>query len=240
MGAALLSVEACLHIGSGLTTAIIPESGRLAMNVRNPSAMLAFSGEKQCEEIKYNPDLTYAIGPGLGMAEETNKAISKFIDQANAPLVIDADALNILAENKDLLNQLPANSILTPHPKEFERLTEYFGDSYERTTLQVELAKKFNLFIVLKDTCTVIAAPDGQLYINQFGSAGMAKGGSGDVLTGIIAGLLAQGYNPSDAAVFGVGLHALAGEAVERQYGVESMLPDDLVHSINKGFERLD
>jgi NAD(P)H-hydrate epimerase len=240
MGAALLSVEACLHVGAGLTTAIIPESGRLALNVRTPSAMLEFSGEKQCEEILYQPDLTYAIGPGLGMAEQTKQAINKFIEEVDKPLVIDADALNILAKDKDLFSNVPANSILTPHPKEFERLTQSFGDSYERTTLQVELAKKLNVLVVLKDTCTVIATPDGQLFINTFGSVGMAKGGSGDVLTGIIAGLLAQGYSSLNAAIFGVGLHALAGEAAEKRFGIESMTADQISQCISLAFQRID
>ena len=240
MGAALLSVESCLRIGTGLTTAIIPESGRLAFNARTPSAMLEFSGKKQCEEILYNSHLTYGIGPGLGMNHQTKRAVSNFIEKADKPLVIDADALNILAEDNSLLNKLPSNSILTPHPKEFERLTKSFDDSYERTNLQLELAKKYNVIVVLKDTCTVIAKPDGQFFINSFGSAGMAKGGSGDVLTGMITGLLAQGYSPITAAVFGVGLHALAGEVAEKEYGIESMLPDNLVDCINEGFQRLD
>jgi NAD(P)H-hydrate epimerase len=240
MGAALLSSESALKTGVGLVTAYVPESGSVAFNVRIPSVMLNFTGSKECSKINFNENITYGIGPGIGTSNNVKKAMTEFLTLANEPIIIDADALNIIASNKSLMKEVPTESILTPHPKEFERLVGSFKNSYERTEKQTKFSKKHKVYIVLKDTFSVVSTPEGDLFINPFGSSGMATGGSGDVLTGILTGLLAQGYSCLNAAIFGVGLHGLSGEESTKDLGEEAMNSEDLISYISAGFSRLN
>ena len=151
------------------------------------------------------------------MENSTCLALKELLSKSKVPLVIDADGINILAKNKNWLKIIPGESILTPHPKEFERLFGKSSDNYLRTIKQVEYSKKYNIYIVLKGAHTVISCPNGEYYFNTTGNPGMATAGSGDVLTGIILSLLAQGYIPENDAILGVYLHGLAGDiAVEK------------------------
>ena len=144
------------------------------------------------------------IGPGLGTAEQSIKLLENVLANSTKPMVIDADALNIISANKSLLNTLPKNSILTPHPKEFERLFGEQENDFARLQTAIDQAGKLGLYIILKGHRTAMVCPDGNVYFNSTGNAGMATGGSGDVLTGIITGLLSQQYSPKDAAIIGV------------------------------------
>ncbi|HVK96952.1 MAG TPA: NAD(P)H-hydrate dehydratase, partial [Flavisolibacter sp.] len=179
------------------------------------------------------------IGPGIRTGEETQKILSFIVRRYQKTLVIDADGLNCLSLQKELLDQLPPNSILTPHPKEFERLFGVHANDFKRIETAREKAKQLNIIIVLKSHHSFIALPDGSGYFNTTGNSGMATAGSGDVLTGIITALLAQGYTPADAALFGVYMHGLAGDLAAKALSKESMIAGDLVDFLPKAFQSL-
>ncbi len=239
MGAALLASEASLRSGAGLTTAYVPDSGSIAFNTRIPSVMLSYTGHTTCENIDVTHGVSYGIGPGIGTSEGTISAFKSFLNRQNDPIVIDADALNILAKRKELLSIIPKKSIFTPHPKEFERLCGSFKNGYERLNILRSFAVENDFYIVLKDAYTSIATPEGDLYFSTFGSSGMATGGSGDVLTGIITGLLAQGYEPEESAILGVGLHGIAGEECAKELGEQSMISEDILTFLPKAFKKV-
>jgi len=211
MGAALLCSSACVHTGAGLTTACVPESGLTALNTSYPEVMAVVRHEHQAPKIEWHKFNTVAIGPGLGKTAEALTLIQTAFIEFNKPMVIDADALNLVADNC-LFKKIPADSILTPHMKEFDRL---FGDHnswWARIETLLEKAAEFKIYIVLKNQYTIIGTPDGMAYFNPTGNPAMASGGMGDVLTGVIASLLAQGYSPEDACLLGVYLHGMAGD----------------------------
>lgn len=230
MGAALLSAEACLFTGAGLTTLHIPRSGFTAMNARLPEVMLLARSEK-IDLAKFN---ALAIGPGLGTATEAYDLFKGLILAKEAPpMVLDADALNMLAQEPELLNRLPSETILTPHMKEFDRL---FGESsswLERVQKAKKVATERELIILLKNRFTFIAVPEGRLYINFTGNPGMAIGGMGDTLTGILVSLLAQGYAPSEASIIGCYIHGLAGDIMNIE-GWTVIPPSVLIQKIPK------
>jgi NAD(P)H-hydrate epimerase len=240
MGAICLSAKAALTSGCGLLTAMIPNCGYSIMQTYLPEAMCICKGDSFISEIEGWENYS-AIGIGMGMAQEaiTAKAFADFIDKYKKPLVIDADGLNLLANQPELLHALPAGTILTPHPKEFERL---FGKS-KNSMMQLEMARaqamKYNVYIVLKGHHTIIVAPDGECRYNSTGNVGMAKGGSGDVLSGILTALLAQGYTPREAALMGVYLHGLAGDCSSQNKAFESMLASDIIKGISAAFKIL-
>ena len=241
IGAAVLASEACLRSGVGLLHVHIPKVGYQIMQTALPEAMISLDRyENYFSEV---PDLTMyntvGIGPGLGMEHQTQMALKLLIQEFNAPMVFDADALNILSENPTWLSFLPAGSILTPHPKEFERLTGKWEDDFEKLHKQRDFAKRYNIYLVLKGAHTSICTPDGKCYFNSTGNPGMATAGSGDVLTGIITGLLAQGYTPGQAAVLGVYLHGLAGDKAANKLGQEAMIAGDMVNKLGKAFKWL-
>jgi NAD(P)H-hydrate epimerase len=175
---------------------------------------------------------TIGIGPGIGKATPTVALLERLLSSSQKPLVIDADALNILSENKHLLNHLPANSILTPHPKEFERLTRKANNSLDRLNLLREFCITNNCITILKGAYSATCNSDGQIFFNSTGNPGMATGGSGDVLTGIVTSLVAQNYTPIDAAVVGVYLHGYAGDRAAKILGHESLSASDIVDNI--------
>jgi NAD(P)H-hydrate epimerase len=179
------------------------------------------------------------IGPGIGTDAETASMLKRLIQDAPAPLVIDADALNILAENKTWLAFLPPGTVLTPHPKEFDRLAGASTNGYERLHKAKALAVKMNMVLVLKGAYTAILSPDGRVFFNSTGNPGMAKGGSGDALTGIITGLRAQGLDPLSAALLGVYAHGLAGDLAAKQLGLDGMLPSDLIEHLPEAWVKL-
>jgi hydroxyethylthiazole kinase-like uncharacterized protein yjeF len=212
MGAALLSSSACLYTGAGLTTACIPESGLIALNSSMPEVMAIVREDKTLPDITWDKFSAVAIGPGLGKADDALALLKEAFDKLDKPMVIDADALNLLAENPNMLTNIPEGSIITPHMKEFDRL---FGDHrswWARLTTIRQKAKEYHINIVLKNQYTIIGTPDGTLYFNPTSNPAMASGGMGDVLTGVIAALLAQNYIPEEACILGVYLHGASGD----------------------------
>ena len=214
MGAALLSAKACLRSGAGLLTVHIPTRGESIFQTAFPEAMLSLDANP--DYFSTVPEIgsysAVGMGPGLGQHLESAAAIERILQSSTKPVVIDADAINIMASNKDLFNKIPPRSILTPHPKEFDRIAGESTNSYDRLMKAQSFAAEHKICIVLKGAYTAICSPAGNIYFNSCGNPGMATAGSGDVLTGIILGLLAQDYSPETAAVVGVFLHGTAGD----------------------------
>jgi NAD(P)H-hydrate epimerase len=240
MGAAVLAAQACLHSGVGLLTCHIPKSGYEIMQRTVPEAMVttdlntSFIAKIENDLSKYD---TVGIGPGIGTGSETRIAIKDLLAAYKKPIVIDADGLNCVSMEKDLLASLPPHSILTPHPKEFERLFGESKNDFERIEKALENARSINCIIVLKGHYTFIATPSGHGYFNNTGNAGMAKGGSGDVLTGILTSLLAQGYPSEHAAILGVYLHGLAGDIASEKLSQEAMVAGNIIENLGEAFK---
>ncbi|MEQ8908870.1 MAG: NAD(P)H-hydrate dehydratase [Vicingaceae bacterium] len=241
MGAAVLSAKACLRSGLGLLTLQVPEVGYSILQSQVPEAMVEVDNcQTHLTDLKR--ELAFdalGIGPGIGQAEETQKLLKLLIQECSLPMVIDADALNILSENKTWLSFLPKGSILTPHPGEFKRLVGEWESDFNRHELLRDFAQKFGLFVVLKGANTAVACPDGKVYFNSSGNPGMASGGSGDALTGVLTALLAQGYAPEQAAILGVFVHGLAGDLAANKLGEIGMLPSDLIEALPYAFKLL-
>lgn len=242
MGAAVLSARACLRAGVGLLTTHIPREGLLIMPVAVPECM---TRPDPADTIftrvgDLSPFNAIGIGPGIGTDDQTQSALKLLIQEAGNPMVLDADALNILSENKTWLAFLPKNSILTPHPKEFERLAGKCNDDFERLEAARSFAVKFSVFLILKGMHTAICCPDSKCYFNSTGNAGMATAGSGDVLTGILLGLLGRGYPPKEAAMLGVYLHGFAGDLAAFALGQESMMAGDITTYLSEAFIKLE
>ncbi|MBL7745649.1 MAG: NAD(P)H-hydrate dehydratase [Chitinophagaceae bacterium] len=239
MGAAVLSARACMRSGIGLLTCHIPRNGYDILQSTVPEAMVK-ADVSIASITKIETDLTQyeaiGIGPGIGMAAETKMMIREVLDTYRHPVVLDADALNIIASQKDLLQLIPAGSILTPHPKEFERLFGETADDFARIQLALQKARELKLIIVLKGHHTLIATTDGKGFFNSTGNAGMATGGSGDVLTGLLTGLLAQGYSSVEAAILGVYLHGLAGDIAAEKLSQEAMVAGDIIENLAGAF----
>lgn len=241
MGAAVLAAKACLRSGVGLLTMHIPQCGYEIMQTTTPEAMVSTDSKKQWigDEIITKTFSAVGIGPGIGTNEQTQKSLHAIIMHHERPLVLDADALNILSLHKDWLETLPANSILTPHPKEFERLAGTTNNDFERHALQIAFSRKYLLFIILKGAHTCITTPSGETYFNTTGNPGMAKGGSGDVLTGVIAALLAQGYTPLETCLISVFVHGYAGDLTRDALGETGMIAGDLCDHLPQAFKQL-
>ena len=233
-GAALLAAEACLRTGVGLLTAHLPKDALLPMQIYLPEAMTSIDkSETYCTEIDdIIPYTAIGVGPGIGKNTETATLLKKIIQEATQPLVLDADALNIISENPTWLSFLPDNTILTPHPKEFERLFGKTNNSYERLELQRKMSVIHNIIIVLKGAHTAITFPNGTCFFNSTGNPGMATAGSGDVLTGMILSLLAQRYTPQESALLGVYLHGKAGDEATEKIGENSMIARDIIGNL--------
>ncbi len=237
VGAALLAAQAAGRAGAGKVRALVPECGYAVLQTAAPEAMCQTSGAQFIEHIEgWESARGIGIGPGLGDQPATVAAVEAFLRAVTQPIVIDADALNILGSHPALLRQVPAQSILTPHPKELARLFGQTEDTYARADLVRLKAMELGLIIVAKDRYSMIALPDGRCYYNTIGNAGLATGGSGDVLCGMLAGLLAQGYAPADAAMLGVFLHASAGDEAVKSTGMEAMVAGDIVNHIGAAF----
>jgi ADP-dependent NAD(P)H-hydrate dehydratase / NAD(P)H-hydrate epimerase len=241
IGAAVLGAKAALRSGIGLITCHVPSCGIVALQTSLPEAMV--KGDKCAEYISEigNTDLYDAvgIGPGIGTHIESQKEIHRLLTDCKKPLVIDADALNIISLNKEWLSFLPAGSILTPHPKEFERLAGKSENGYDRMQLQIRFSHDYNCIVVLKGAYTSVSTPDGKVSFNSTGNPGMATAGSGDVLTGILLSLLSQGYDPADAALLGVYLHGLAGDIAASLSCYESLIASDIIKCIGKAFNKI-
>ncbi|MEB0262248.1 MULTISPECIES: NAD(P)H-hydrate dehydratase [unclassified Mucilaginibacter] len=229
MGAALLSASACAHAGAGLTTACIPQSGLVALNSSMPEVMALVRSEIKLPEIEWDKFSTIGIGPGLGQEPSTLKLLKAIFKNYNKPVVIDADALNVLSENQSLLKKIPAGSIITPHMKEFDRLFGKHTNWWQRLQTAKAKAKELGIYIILKNDYTITATPDDKLYFNSTGNAAMATGGMGDVLTGIITSLLAQKYSPKDACTLGVYIHGKAGDELALPNRLNVVLPTKII-----------
>lgn len=240
-GAAVLAAKACLRSGAGLVHVHLPRKAVVAMQSQLPEAMISCDSNKNI--ISELPDLgaynAIGIGPGIGRETETANVLKLLIQEAKTPLVLDADALNILAENKTWIAFLPKNSILTPHLKEFERLAGKSLNGFDRLEMQQQFAVRHGIIVVLKGAYTSIVFPDGTTFLNPTGNPGMATAGSGDVLTGIILGLLAQHYSPYEAALSAVFLHGIAGDLALDSESVESLIASDIVAYLGRAFKRL-
>jgi ADP-dependent NAD(P)H-hydrate dehydratase / NAD(P)H-hydrate epimerase len=241
IGAAVLSSRAALRSGAGLVTIHAPGCGYNILQTAVPEVMVSpdksfefFSGIADTE--KYS---SIGIGPGLGQLPETVNAFRTLLQSYRRPMVIDADALNILSSNPDMLDLVPPDTILTPHPKEFERLAGKWKNDFERLEKQRQLASKLKSIVVLKGAHTAIAFPSGEVYFNPTGNPGMATGGTGDVLTGVLAGLLAQSYSPENAALLGVYLHGLAGDLGAVEMGMSSLIASDLIDFLPSAYKKL-
>ena len=244
MGAILLTTKSVLRSGAGLVTTYVPKCGYSIIQTSFPEAMVMtdFSEDK----ITAFPDVdrfdTIAIGPGIGTDEKTAMAFEQFLNEKDLKgkkIIIDADGINLLAKNPELIKKLPENTILTPHDKELERLIGDWKDSFEKIDRLREFVKKNKLIIVSKGAFTQIYLPDGQIYFNSTGNPGMATAGSGDVLTGIIAGHLGKGFPAAQATLFGVFLHGFCGDEAAAQIGQESLIASDILNFLPAGFKKL-
>lgn len=233
-GAAVLSGKGCLRSGIGLLTMHVPESGLNIVQMALPEAIASI--DSHLSHFSMLPELdkfnSVGIGPGLGTSNESRDGLIQLLETCDLPLVLDADALNILSLNPELKSRIPYNSVLTPHPKEFERLVGGWKSSMERLKKQIEFCEQYHCILVLKDAVTVITDPSGNAYFNTTGNPGMATGGSGDVLTGIITGLLGQGYTSLDSALLAVYFHGLAGDEVAQIKGQNALLASDIAETL--------
>jgi len=235
IGAAILSAKAAARTGCGLVSLQVPSSAAMEVHTAFPETMVI--GDNDPDKIstpvtditKYN---AIGFGPGTDKHEDTARVLKQLIQNASQPLVIDADGLNILSENKTWLHFLTNNTILTPHPGEFDRLTQKHNSGFERYKTQIEFSKKYGVYVVLKGHNTSITTPSGLTFFNSTGNSGMATGGSGDVLTGIITSLCAQGYSALHAALVGVYLHGYAGDRAAEKLSENSMIASDIIENI--------
>lgn len=241
MGAAQLAASAAMRSGMGLLTVHAPSCGLDILQIGIPEAMCSVdAGTNFIAELpKLDGFNAVAIGPGIGLEKDTANVLKRLIQDVRVPLVIDADGLNILAENETWLSFIPQNTILTPHPKEFERLAGSWKTDYERLQLQREFCKKYGVILVLKGAHTSISTATGEVFFNSNGNPGMATAGSGDVLTGVILSLLAQGYTPQFSAVFGVHLHGQAGDVAEFGRTANSLIASDVVNSLSLAYREI-
>jgi NAD(P)H-hydrate epimerase len=238
MGAAILAAKSCLRAGAGLLTTHVPHLGYPIIQTAVPEAMA--SVDQHDSNFTEFPDLSsfsvVGAGPGIGQKTNTKRALIELLKQVKVPLALDADALNILSENKEWLSSIPENSILTPHPGEFKRLAGESVNSWERLQNQITFSKKYKVVIVLKGAFTSVSMPDGRVFFNSTGNPGMATAGSGDVLTGIITGLLSQCLSPENAAIAGVCLHGLAGDFAASEKSENAIVASDIVENLGKAF----
>lgn len=242
MGAALLAAQAALRTGIGLLTCHIPACGSGLMQATIPESMV--SSDESEYEISSFPNMidsfsAVGIGPGIGQSDKTGELLKKLLVSYQKPIVIDADALNILAKSPSLLTTLPPHSILTPHPGEFKRLFGETSNDFELIEKAIYQSKELNVFILLKGHHSLIACPSGTHFFNTTGNAGMARGGAGDALTGILTALLAQGYSSEDALKVGVYLHGLAGDFAASESTKQGMTITDLIASMGKAWKQL-
>lgn len=237
IGAVTLSCKAALSSGAGLVTVYVPKCGYQIVQSAFPEAMvITDNSEKIITDINFLIEASaIGIGMGLGTDPETVKALESFLKIYKSPMVLDADALNMLSKQKSLLKFLPKQSVLTPHPKELERLIGKWKDDFDKLKKVQEFSKQYKIIVVIKGANTITVFED-KLYLNSTGNPGLATAGSGDVLTGIITGLISHGYNPLDAAIFGVYLHGKSADIAVKGTGFESLIASDVIEYIGKAY----
>lgn len=240
IGAVNLASRAALSVGSGLVTAYVPQCGYVPLQSGLPEIMvLTDNGTKKIQQIAFDFSPTVvAFGMGMGQDPESVMAMSQFLEQYSGPLLVDADGLNMLAEHQELLGKLPKDAVLTPHPKELERLVGAWKNDFEKLDKATAFSKKYHCVLVVKGAHTIVFY-NGKGYVNSTGNPGMATAGSGDVLSGVIAGLMAQAYTPLEAAIFGVFLHGLSGDIAASQKGFEAVLASDLTANLGAAYKGL-
>lgn len=235
-GAVILASRAALKTGCGLVTACVPRCGYNPLQTALPEVMVIPSPEEEYlgafpHEIRHFSAI--GVGTGMGTSAPTETAFLQFLETGNLPpLVLDADALNLLSRNPAYLAKLPENSILTPHPKELERITGTWRNDFEKLAMVQRLSSELGAIVVIKGANSAIVFPDGTIAYNSTGNYGMAKGGSGDILTGMISSLLAQGYSPKQSVLLGVFLHGLAGDLAREAHGSRGMTATDIIQAV--------
>jgi NAD(P)H-hydrate epimerase len=234
MGAAVLCTKGCLRAGAGLVTSLVPEHQFEIIQTAIPEAMVM--AQELSESVDWTKYTTIGIGPGIGTSVDGAGIVQEVLTHFNRPLVIDADGLNILAANQELLLELPPGSILSPHTKEFERLFGKTENHLERIQRARYQSQKLFVYIIVKGHYSFVACPDGEVYFNSTGNAGMATGGSGDVLTGILTGLVAQNYSAKESCILGMYLHGLSADIAVQTISQEALIAGDIVDYLGKAF----
>lgn len=240
IGAALLASRAALAAGAGLTTAFIPKCGYSVLQTALPEVMvITDSDDYMLSNIEFNikPN-SIGLGIGMGTDLKTTSALEKFLKQNKVPLVIDADGLNIISNKRTLLKLLPKQTVLTPHPKELERLIGKWEDDFDKLEKVKVFTKNHDIIIVVKGANTITVYND-KYYINTTGNPGLATAGTGDVLTGIISGLIAQGYDPLQATLFGVYLHGRSADIAVEDVGYQSLMASHVIEALGEAYTDL-
>jgi len=240
IGSVVLATKAALRIGAGKVTSLVPYCGYEILQTTVPEAMVITAKEKdflRTTNVSFSPE-SICFGIGAGEREETAGFLKYIFKATKSPLLIDADGLNLLAKDTELLELLPEKSILTPHPGELKRLLGDWNDDFEKLKKAKAFSKKHQLILAIKGAYTLIVA-DENIYINTTGNPGMATAGSGDVLSGIISGLLSQGYDPLIATVFGVYLHGKAGDFAAQKLGFEAVIAEDIISNLGNAYKSL-
>ncbi|MDL5048849.1 NAD(P)H-hydrate dehydratase [Oscillatoria amoena NRMC-F 0135] len=238
MGAAVLATRAALRSGTGLLTVHCPRKGYTILQTAVPEAMVSVDVDE--DYFTLVPDLdayeSIGVGPGIGVNKMVTKALSNLMENFRKPMVIDADALNILSSHQELLALVPEGSILTPHPGEFKRLVGDWKNGFDQMKKQREFSARLKSVVLVKGAYSAIAVPSGEVFFNPTGNPGMAKGGSGDVLTGILTSLLARGYTSLEASQLGCWVHGMAGDLATTERGLEGLIASDLIEKLPDSF----
>ena len=242
MGAAILAAKACLKSGAGLVTAHIPKSGYNIMQISVPEIMTnCDASSSHLTESKNVLDYsTLGIGPGIGKNLNTQKVLGDVLAKFKKPVILDADALNILSLNQSMLKIIPKGSILTPHIGEWKRVVGEANGDYSQLKSALIFAQKHDVIVILKGAYTAVVCSNGEMFFNTTGNPGMGTAGSGDVLTGILTGLLAQGYESIQTAILGVYVHGLAGDIALKKGSRESVTAGDIINNLGKAFQKLN
>lgn len=241
MGAAVLAARGALRSGAGRVTVQSPKCGYSVLQTSAPDAMYQYNkGDLFLTEIKLSHDFdAVAIGPGIGTNDATVQALEDFLASRNRPVILDADALNCIARKPAILHNIPVLSVITPHAGEFDRLFGPQPSAQARLQKAVEVAQYYKIFVVLKGHYTAVVRPDGKIYFNSSGTPAMATGGSGDVLTGILASLSAQGMRPEIASIVAVYVHGLAGELAAREHGEYGVTASDIAENAGRAIKAI-
>ena len=238
-GAAVLSAKACMRSGVGLLTVCTPPANNDILQISVPEAMVRFTDDMYADSdlSRYS---AIGAGPGLGKGDSQTVLLDKLLKNAACPSVLDADALNIISQNNYLLDYIPSGSVITPHPGELARLTGKADNWSQMAEKAIALARSTGITVVIKGAPTVTVTPDGTAYINTTGNAGMATGGSGDVLTGIVLALLAQGYSATDSAAIAVFIHGLAGDLAAQNLSQTAMTSADIISFLPQAWIKME
>lgn len=239
-GAALLASKGALKSGAGLVTAVVPEKGVDVLQIGAPEVMVVpnSGAETLTGKIDFSAYSAVGIGPGIGTNPKTAEMLNQVV-KSKIPAVLDADALNLLSATKDGFRDVHPNIILTPHPGEFRRMVGDWDHDCERLRMQIEWSQKHNVYLLVKGAHSSLSTPQGKVYFNSTGNPGMATAGSGDVLTGVITGLLASGYTAEDAAIVGMYLHGKAGDFAKKSTGEEALTASDIISNMGAAFQSI-